>query len=65
MNKKKNAFSTLMDASKTSQALLNSRFTVGTVAESQLVYQNERNNETFLKNYATELRGKPSIYEKI
>ena len=56
---KNNAFSTLIDAPNPQKAFLNSKFTVDTISEYQAEYQSTQNKGTFLKNYATELRGKP------
>ena len=50
INNKKNTFSTIIDYSKLSKAFLNSKFTVNAVAKFQVVYQNARNKEIFLKN---------------
>ena len=43
ISKGNNAFSKLMAASNTSKAFLNYKFTIGAVAEFQVVYKNAKN----------------------
>ena len=62
--KKKDTNAVLISASNTSKAFLDYKFTVNTVAEFQVGYQNARKKQSFLKTYATVLRGKPSIDEQ-
>ena len=61
ITKKKDNNAVIMAASNTSNAFLDSKFTVDAVTEFQLGYQNVHNKESFLKTYATDSRGKLSI----
>ena len=48
-----------MAAPKPPKAFLDYKITVNTVAEYQVEYKNTRNKESFLKTFATKLRGMP------